>query len=229
MCVASPTGSITIVGGVAIAPNPTLLTNYPAMGPGTSEGDGVWAVDGSITVASAGRLLLDCSPHIGCSATAADVVNGPLDTVDAAGVVLHSTTIPGGVTPTSGGVGLTCAPGRPIPSYDGLEDHHVDGNVVVTHLETCWFGALRNRVGGSVIITGNQFANPDANEVMQNVITGNLVCLDNNPAAQSGDSGASPNFVGGSAVGECAPLRRLSTAVRAEGHVPDSAGEFEVW
>ena len=46
-------------------------------------------------------------------------------------------------------------------------------------------------------------ADPDAGEVVQNTVQGNLVCNANSPAVQFGDSGAAPNQAGGNAVGQC--------------------------
>jgi hypothetical protein len=47
---------------------------------------------------------------------------------------------------------------------------------------------------------------PDSTEVVTNIIGGNLSCKDNSPPAQIGDSGGSPNIVGGNKKGECASL-----------------------
>ncbi len=43
---------------------------------------------------------------------------------------------------------------------------------------------------------------PDAMEIGNNLISGNLACFDNNPAPQFGD-GAAPDLVSGRAFGEC--------------------------
>jgi hypothetical protein len=49
-------------------------------------------------------------------------------------------------------------------------------------------------------------ADPDANEIVTNVIGGNLACVHNNPAAQEGDSQGAPNVVAGRKLGECSTL-----------------------
>ena len=72
--------------------------------------------------------------------------------------------------------------------------------------KSCWFGFFRNKVTGSVTIEHNTLADPDAMEITDNVISGNLGCFDNIPHAQIGDSGGGPNTVGGSKLGECAGL-----------------------
>jgi len=95
-------------------------------------------------------------------------------------------------------------PGLPIPVYSDSEDNWVGGNMAVIGLRTCWFGALRNHVGGNAFFVGNQFGSPDAPEVISNAtIDGNLACFANDPAVQFGDSGGTSNVVRGHAFGEC--------------------------
>ena len=68
-------------------------------------------------------------------------------------------------------------------------------------------GAVRNNVGGNVIISNNTSAiNPDSTEVATNTIGGNLICTGNSPAAQFGDSGGTTNAVGGKKKRQCAGL-----------------------
>jgi hypothetical protein len=57
-----------------------------------------------------------------------------------------------------------------------------------------------------VLIAQNVMADPDANEIVTNVIGGNLACVHNNPAAQEGDSQGAPNVVAGRKLGECSTL-----------------------
>jgi len=52
----------------------------------------------------------------------------------------------------------------------------------------------------------NTLADPDATEVADNVISGDLACFGNTPGAQVGDSGGGPNTVSGQKLGECAGL-----------------------
>jgi hypothetical protein len=71
-------------------------------------------------------------------------------------------------------------------------------------LQTCWMGALRNNVRGNLVNVKNTMADPDANEVLANLVRGSVACFANSPAVQYGDSGSSPNQVRGAAFGECA-------------------------
>ena len=65
---------------------------------------------------------------------------------------------------------------------------------------------IRTQVGGNVRIVGNRMGDPDAMEIVTNVIGGNLGCFNNVPQAQVGDSTGAPNIVGGHKRGECASL-----------------------
>ena len=93
-----------------------------------------------------------------------------------------------------------------------IKDNTIDGNVTVLGWQGLWFGVIRNTVGGSVVLLGNRASDTseepgsDSTEVVTNTISGNLICLFNTPAAQIGDTGGSPNTVGGHKIGECAGL-----------------------
>ncbi len=101
-----------------------------------------------------------------------------------------------------------------------IKDDTVDGNVIVQGWDGFWFGVIRVTVGGNVTVannSGTQTGLPgtefegvlDSNEVVDNTISGNLICHGNTPPAQVGDAaeeGGGPNTVGGNAVGECADL-----------------------
>ena len=92
------------------------------------------------------------------------------------------------------------------PYYSVMEDSTIHGTLVIRGLHTCWLGVIRDHVGGSVRLIGNRFGDPDADEVVTNVIGGNLDCFNNIAAPQVGDSGGAPNIVAGKKRGECASL-----------------------
>jgi hypothetical protein len=94
--------------------------------------------------------------------------------------------------------------GNQIPPYFDNEDNTIGGNVWITNIKTCWIGSLRNKVGGSFVDVNNTMADPDAGEVLANAVAGNLICANNNPATQFGDSHSTSNVVAGAAVGQCA-------------------------
>ena len=67
--------------------------------------------------------------------------------------------------------------------------------------------AARERARNAVrFLSDNELADPDANEVVTNVVGGDLVCTGNSPKIQVGDSGGSPNVVHGKALGQCAHI-----------------------
>ena len=56
---------------------------------------------------------------------------------------------------------------------------------------------------GSVLVAGNSMADPDAMEILANLVRGSIACFKNSPAVQYGDSASSPNQVRGHAFGQC--------------------------
>lgn len=93
-------------------------------------------------------------------------------------------------------------PGMPVPVYSDVEDNAIGGDLSITGLHSCWLGTLRNRVGGNATFSHLSMGDPDAQEISQNLVGGNLTCRRNTPAVQFGEGG-SPNMVGGRASGEC--------------------------
>jgi hypothetical protein len=90
----------------------------------------------------------------------------------------------------------------PNPVYSDVEDSTIGGNFTIVGMSSCWLGSLRNQIGGSATFIGNQFGDPDAMEIGNNLVKQNLICFKNDPAPQFGD-GASSDLVGGRAVGQC--------------------------
>ena len=90
------------------------------------------------------------------------------------------------------------------PAYSDYEDNSIAGNMRIAGLNSCWLGDIRNNVGGSATYTNNTLADPDANEILTNNISGNLLCTGNSPAMQYGDSSGTADIVGGFATGQCA-------------------------
>ncbi len=161
----------------------------------------------------------------GATLAATETIGGNLLSYDPAGTVVHNTTVRGNVVQVGGGgpdglnfvpIGIfaqyipggpPAAPGQldapiALPAYSDYANVRVGGNMSVTGMVTNWYGIVRNTVGGSLIDSGNT-ASPDANEAINNVVYGNMVCTGNNPAVEYGDSNGGPNKVGGNAVGEC--------------------------
>ena len=143
-------------------------------------------------------------------------VGGNLIATQPLGVVLHGSDIAGNVVETGGGGGFTCDPsgifaafGSPVFSVIG-EGSHVGGSVTVTGLTSCWLGVTHSRIEGSVHMLNNQLADPDAIEILDNDIGGNIVCEQNSMMWDSADITEAlyprvwePNRVGGTRVGQC--------------------------
>jgi len=171
-------------------------------------------VQGSVFVEKGAILALGCTPNaIGpqppCGTTTTnDIVDGSVIADHALTMYLDGDHIHGDVVSTGGGPGPTLDPYINFP----IKDNIVGGNVVVQGWQGAWFGALRNTVHGSVILTHNVGVTtgdsgvPDSTEVATNTITGDLICHGNVPAAQIGDSGGSPNTVKGRELGQCVGL-----------------------
>jgi hypothetical protein len=205
------TGMVTINGNVTVADGAYLDAAYS----GT-----MLTINGNVKVGTKAKLGLGCTfgyhdcgvvfppPWLGRI-----TVNGNIVANQALTLYLDFVTVHGNVTVNGGGdITMVDHP----PAEDGLvlpiKDNVIDGNVVVHGWEGAWFGIIRNTVGGNVMAsntvgtrTGDGDA-PDSTEIVTNRISGNLICQGNSPAAQIGDSGGSPNTVGGNKIGECSGL-----------------------
>jgi hypothetical protein len=88
--------------------------------------------------------------------------------------------------------------------FSTVEDNHINGGATIDGYSGFWLGFIRNTVHGSVRLNNNQMDDLDANEFVSNVIRGNLVCHNNSPAPQVGDSEGLPNAVSGQKLDQCA-------------------------
>jgi hypothetical protein len=207
------TGVCTVMGAVTVNGNVTVA-------------DGAWldaayldtqmTINGNVMVGTNSTLGLGCSfGYHDCGFNPKDwignvTVNGNIIANQSLTMYLDFTTVHGNVIVNGGGnIALVDHP----PVLDGLvlpiKDDTIDGNLVVHGWEGAWFGAIRDHVGGNVMISnvvGTRIGGddtPDSTEVVTNVIAGNLICQNNTPAAQIGDSGGSVNQVDGNKIGEC--------------------------
>ena len=204
-CSLPSSGVVTVLGNLIVAPNAVLNALTPA----------TLNVFGSITVGKGAIAVVGCSPAAGCNVTTTDRINGNVSADQPLAVIIHSAIIGGSVAVNGGGGGVNCNfnmaligcdHGFPSPLFTDFEDNRIGGSLVVSNMQSCFFGVFRNHVGGTVSVTNNTFADPDATEIATNTISGNLACSGNSPAAQVGDSGGQPNIVRGRKTGECASL-----------------------
>lgn len=213
-CLVAPAGKVTVAHNVVVAPGAVLLTNYPSFG-GPSGLANV-NVGGNVIVESGAVLVMGCEPFFGGVCT--DVISGNLIGDAALGIITHATTIDGSVLESGGGNGGNCAP--PTSGFFGLIHHpgfsvydrdSIGGNVVVDGYQSCWLGVNHDQVGGNVVLINNALADPDAVEILDNTIQGNLVCQQNSMVWDSAELSETalfprlpePNTVGGQRVGQC--------------------------
>ena len=144
-------------------------------------------------------------------------VGGNLIATQPLGVVLHGSDIAGNVVETGGGGGFNCDPSGVFVLFDSPvfsvigEGSHVGGSVTVAGLTSCWLGVTHSRIEGSVHMLNNQLADPDAIEILDNDIGGNIVCEQNSMMWDSADLVEDslyprlwePNRVSGARVGQC--------------------------
>jgi hypothetical protein len=224
----APAGTIVVQGNLTIAPGALLdaVTPGDPPKPATSVIPAIVMIGGNVFVGNNAVLALGCSPNISCSSPPGisfDRIGGNLSAINSEAVVVHSATIGGNVNVVGGGGGAVggansgaCfaapvpapwseAPGLVAggPQYTDFEDSFVGGNLTIIGQQTCWLGSLRNQVRGSLTYNRNVTSDPDGLEIDNNLMGGNMTCLNNDPAVQYGDSGAAPNLVGGIGVGQC--------------------------
>ena len=200
------TGACTLVasGNVTVKHN-VVVTGTGLFNAGTPA---KLRVGGDVIVQHHGATAIGCSPDIGCASLGADVIRGDLRAQRAAATIVHGTTIWGSASIRGGGQSEDCSVIAPFgaPYYSVIEDSTIHGSLVIRGLHTCWLGVIRNHVTGSVRLIDNRFGDPDADEVVTNVIGGNLNCFNNIAAPHVGDSGGAPNVVAGQKRGECVGL-----------------------
>ena len=198
LCRISHTATVVVRGNLTIGHHGILNAVTP----------GTLVVRGDFMVRSGGGAGVGCSPSAGCSVTTNDRIYGNVIADQPLFLIFHSDWVGGNVASSGGGGGITCNSTALFggPPFSTFEDTTVGGHVAVTDMHSCWFGFFRNTVSGSVWVTGNRMADPDANEIATNTIGGDLVCYHNSPAPQVGDSGGLPNVVAGKMLGQCAGL-----------------------
>ena len=211
-----------ITGNLILAPGSALNATF-ALNDVAGSGTSSLNVFGNVLAGAGAVSAIGCEPVFSpCSddPAAANGGNGTLTgqnhifgnyvARNALTVITHATKINGNLVYSGGGGGVSCAvPSSGIlaaigsPPYLDSEDNTIGGSLAITGLRTCWLGALRNHVHGNVLNANNTMADPDADEILANLIGGSVACFGNSPAVQYGDSGSSPNQVQGAAFGEC--------------------------
>jgi hypothetical protein len=190
-------GVVTINGNLTVADG-AILNDHAFFHPATVH------ITGNVSVGKGAVLGLGYNrPEgvLGPNTVGGNVVaNQPLT------LYLGNTTVNGNVVSNGGGGDDAATRNFPI------KDNVIGGNLILQGWSGGWIGAIRNHVGGNVKFSNNTALDTstlpgiDSSEVVTNTIRGNLICQDNTPVAQIGDSGGVPNTVSGNKIGECAGL-----------------------
>jgi hypothetical protein len=203
--------TLTVSGNLTLAPGSCL----DAFSLGTVH------VGHNVKVGPGATLALGCAPGSNgppgiapCFYTVTDdTVGGNITANQPETMYLTAVTVGGNVVSNGGGFST---PGLSFP----VKNMNIRGNLILQGWQGgpgAWIGALRNEVGGNVVISKNVGYRPgennpnDSTEVVGNTVGGNLICHNNTPAALYGDAydptiGNGPNIVGHKAIGECANL-----------------------
>jgi hypothetical protein len=221
-------GSYTIRGGLSVAPGAELdaavMFGFPPYTYGTFCNVFV-NVSGGIQVGAGGVLYFGNGPGTNCPSSN-DVVNGRITSTGGDTVVIHGTTVNGGISAKGGGGAGDCAPTGPAPfgSFTDVEDSQINGGLSITGLNTCWIGTIRNQVNGVETVANNETSDTDAIEIGLNTIHGGLGCSGNflnpvvppdttTPNAPNGvptnffdGVGPNPNTIAGRETGQCVGL-----------------------
>jgi hypothetical protein len=192
-------GTVTIDGNLRVADG-AVLNDHAAS-------TATVYVTGNVIVGTGAILGLGSYNPFAPNGTTVDgniIANQPLS------LYLGEMTVRGNVVSSGGGSG----PSGEFRNFP-IKDDVIGGNLIVQGWQGGWIGLIRDQVGGNVIFSNNASvlteAGPgidsDSSEVMTNIISGNLICQGNSPAAQvNPDDGGQPNTVAGHKIGQCAGL-----------------------
>ncbi len=204
-------GPVAVSGNVIVTRGSTLIADF-------ARHNSHLNIRGNMVVHKGGTLVLGCEPkHFPCAddpnkkhptLSSRSTIRGSLIAWDALGIVVHNSWIGHDVRQLGGGGGLTCKPHGSFahvhsPVYSDYEDNWIGGSLWLKYLHTCYIGVIRNWVGVSATVSKNRAGDPDAMEVVTNVVHKDLICYRNMPKVQFGDSRGMPNRVGLHAFFEC--------------------------
>ena len=151
-------------------------------------------VRGGVRVGEGATFILGADPGEG-GITDTGKIRGGIRATDPASLQVHFAHVNGGVR-MRGGNGF----------FSAVEDNTIHGGATIDGYSGFWLGFIRNSVHGTVKLTNTDMQDPDANEFVTNTIHGSLICHNDSPAPQIGDSEGQPNVVTGRKVDQCAGL-----------------------
>jgi hypothetical protein len=144
-------------------------------------------VRGGVTVGEGATFILGFDGGVDTGS-----IRGGITADNPSSLQVHFADIRGGVS-MHGGNGF----------FSTVEDSDIHGGATIDGYSGFWLGFIRNSVHGTVTLSNNHMDDPDANEFVTNTIRGSLVCHNNSPAPQVGDSGGLPNVVSGQKIDQC--------------------------
>ena len=201
---------VTVTGDVTVEAGATLVSTW-ALGPGGVGTSGL-TVGGNLVAGAGTSLLLGCDPselycyddpHTGSpTLSSTTTVHGSIEAVDPLGVVMHHSSWTGTWSRPAGAAGsraanptenvFTHVPDNGGSVYSDYENVTIGGNLRVTGVRSCWFGTLRTSVGGSATFADNTYHLTDADEILNNAVSGNLLCAGLQPAVHFGTPAPAP-------------------------------------
>ena len=180
-------GSSTCTGTLASGAYHKLVVPAGATCDGTNA---TISVRGGVRVENGATFVLGSE-----ESTNTGTIRGGIRADSPASLQVHFAHVNGGVR-MRGGNGF----------FSTVEDNVIHGGATIDGYSGFWLGFIRNNVHGTVNLSNTDMQDPDANEVVTNTIHGSLVCHNNSPAPQIGDSEGQPNVVTGQKVDQCAGL-----------------------
>ncbi len=229
-------GNVSVRGACAVDSGPAHVNGDLTVTPGSAlvaafakndhgSGNSSLSVDGDVMVQSGAAAVIGCDPQSSpCvddpsqshpTLSSHDTIGHNLISNEGLGVVVHNTAVGIDIIQTGGGGGFNCNPQGVFnlfksPVFTTFEDMTVGGNIRIRGVNTCWGGIARVHVAGDVVVQSNKYADPDAIEILSNVIGGNLSCQNNSMTWDNGDLSNNlfprqpePNTVHGRRSGQC--------------------------
>jgi len=217
-------GPAVVKGNLTISPGSVILAAF-ALNDKTGKGHSSLTVTGNVLIRSGAVAVLGCNPaNFAClddpnqnkpTLSSHDSIGLDLRSNQPLGVIVHNFSVGGDIIQTGGGGGVNCKPQGVFklfqsPVYSTYEVGTVGGDVRISSVHSCWMGVVELQVGNTVVIHGNQLADPDAIEILSNHISGNLICRGNSMTWDNEDTSEhlfprapEPNTVGRNRAGQC--------------------------
>ena len=216
--------SITVTGNCTVARDAVItvkgdITVRKGAALDAQSSPSTMTVGGDVFAGRGSTLGLGCQPRAVTGNSAHPCVDASGNPIEDPGV-FSTIAIKGGITALGSSIVLIngVEVGRSVTIVGGgdpvvpwsVKNNSIKGNLWVSNLDTNWFGALFNKVGGNVVLWDITLVedHPGAAGVVyvvQNTIGHNLFCK-GLPGVSGGFVPGAVNTVGGRALGQCKDL-----------------------